>query len=187
MYLSFYDNWFDESREELAAQYGLTLPRRSRLQRARDRAFTSRRAETIRIEGEMRDHMLVIAPPVFAQLYPLTREAAQRLIREGEQQAMFDMAYAAREAVSAPDTHSHRKFITLMRVASMSVLAIAISVLSLMPDLTEVSTATRVVLVALAGILGVIAGLPWDDFGELFRLRGSAMTATLTMSNEGDR
>ncbi|MDK8252719.1 hypothetical protein QP834_17145, partial [Enterococcus faecalis] len=48
MYLSFYDNSFDSSNEDLAARYGLTLPGRSRLQRVRDRAFSSRRAETIR-------------------------------------------------------------------------------------------------------------------------------------------
>lgn len=186
MYLSFYDNSFDASNQNLAARYSLILPGRSRLQRVRDRAFSSGRAQTIRVEGEILDHMLVIAPPVFAQLYPLTRESARDLIQRGQRQAMFDMAYAAREAVSAPDTHSHRKFVTLMRVLSMSVLAVVISALSLMTDLTDMSTGAQIVAVAVSGILGVVAGLPWDDLAELFRLRGSAMTATLTMSNEGE-
>lgn len=97
---------------------------------------------------------------------------------------MFDMAYAAREAVSAPDTHSRRKFVTLMRVASMTLLAVVISALGLMPELTNLSVGTRAFSVIMAGILGVVAGLPWDDLVELFSLRKSAMTATLTMSNE---
>lgn len=75
---------------------------------------------------------------------------------------------------------------TLMRVLSMSVLAVVISALSLMTDLTDMSTGAQIVAVAVSGILGVVAGLPWDDLAELFRLRGSAMTATLTMSNEGE-
>lgn len=184
MYLSFYDNSFADDARELAGEYGLTMASRSRLQRVKDRAFRSSRGETIRVEGEILDHMLVIAPPVFAQLYPLTRDTAHRLIRDGEQQAMFDMAYAAREAVSAPDTHSRRKFVTLMRVASMTLLAVVISALGLMPELTNLSVGTRAFSVIMAGILGVVAGLPWDDLVELFSLRKSAMTATLTMSNE---
>lgn len=184
MYLSFYDNSFASDAEDLAGEYGLTLESRSRFQRVKDRSFRSRRAETIRVEGEILDHMLVIAPPVFAQLYPLTRETARRLIRDGEQQAMFDMAYAAREAVSAPETHSRRKFVTLMRVATMTLLAVVIAGLGLMPEFTNLSVGARVFSVVLAGILGVVAGLPWDDFAELLSLRKSAMTATLTMSNE---
>ncbi|MDO5048593.1 MAG: hypothetical protein Q4D87_01755 [Actinomycetaceae bacterium] len=208
MFLSFYDNTFKTGNEALAAQYGLALPRRSRWERLRERLFTGRKqaraedagsssangsrrvievrkAETIRIEGEILDHMLVIAPPVFAQLYPLTRGAAHRLIQQGEQQAMFDVAYAAREAVREPETHAHRRFVTLMRVASMTVLAVVIALLGVAMDLTQMSRGGQVFSVAVAGILGVIAGLPWDDLAELMRLRGSAMTATLTVSNEG--
>lgn len=181
MYLSFYDSVEDS---DLARSYGLSLPARSRFQRLRDRAFSVRRAETIRVEGEILDHMLVIAPGAFSQLYLLTRNTARELITQGKAQAMFDLAYAAREAVREPDSHSHKRFVTALKVLTMTVMAVVVAALGLLTDLTDLSTTAQVMAIVGAAFLGMLAGLPWDDFAELFRLRRAKMTATLTLSNQ---
>lgn len=181
LYLSFYDGIDDTP---LSRSYGLTLPVRSRYQRLKDRAFTSRYGETIRVEGEILDKMLVISPGSFAQLYLLTRDTAKRLIDEQDPQAMYDLAYASREAVNEPDSHAVKRLSTLRRIFFTTLAALVIAGLGLLTDLTDLSGTSQAVLIITAAILGIIAGLPWDDMREFFRLRKNSMTATLTLSND---
>lgn len=181
LYLSFFDGADDS---ELARTYGLALPKRSRFERLKDRAFRPSRGSTIRVEGEILDRMVEISPGNFAQLYVLTRDTARKLITKQDPQAMYDLAFAAREAVNIPPSHSAKKVSTLRRIALLTTLAVVVTALSLLTDLGDLSAGQQTAAIVGAGILGVIAGLPWDDMAEFFRLRTTSMTATLTMSNE---
>ena len=57
---------------------------------------------------------------------------------------------------------------TFMWVATMTLLAVVIAGLGLFVDLTDLSRRAQLLSIVAAGILGVIAGLPWDDMAELF-------------------
>lgn len=182
LYLSFFDS---EVHSRYAESYGLVLATRSRYERLKDKVFNPDQGTTLRVEGEILDRMAQIPPVNFAQLYMHTRDTARDLISTQRPQAMYDLAYAAREAVNEPETHYVKRRQTIRRVVTTTTLAVAITVLGLLTDLGSLSTAGQTFAVIIAALLGVLASLPWDDMIEFFRLRRTSMTATLTLSDRG--
>lgn len=181
LYLSFHDGVDDG---DLPRAYGLTVPVRGRLERLRDRAFRARTGATLRVEGEILDHMAVISPGAFRQLYTTSRSTARRLIDEQDSGAMFDLAHAAREAVNQAESHARRRAVVVARLVTMTSLAVVVAVLGLVTDLGEMARTQQVLGVSVAAVLGLFAGLPWDDMMEMFRLRRASMTATLQLRTE---
>ncbi|MDT3767191.1 hypothetical protein QS713_03805 [Gleimia hominis] len=181
-YLTFYDQEESLGADlDLARAYGLVLPVRSRFERLRDRTFTPARASKLRVEGEILDHMRVIAPPLFAQLHEVTREQAQALFLEGQSGAMFSIALAARELVGQKQSHQRKKRVTLLRMAIMTTIVLFVAFLGLYTDSVNLSAVTRGTLLVLAAVLGAVSSMPWDDIAQMWQLRKSSMTATLSM------
>ncbi|WIK64626.1 hypothetical protein [Gleimia hominis] len=181
-YLTFYDQPETLGADmDLACAYGLVLPVRSWFERLRDRTFTPAHASKLRVEGEILDYMRVIAPPLFAQLHEVTREQARALFLEGQSGAMFNIALAARELVGQTHSHRHKKRVTLLRMIIMTTLVLFVAFLGLYTDSANLSAFTRGTLLGLAGVLGAVSSMPWDDIAQVWQLRKSSMTATLSM------
>lgn len=179
LYLAFFDS---TPNDDLARKYGLLLPSRSRYERLQDWLFNENYGNTIRVEGRILDDMSEISSANFAQLYLLTRQPAKALIEKRDSRAMYDLAYAAREAINRTESIQQKRLTVVLRIVWMTIIALLIAVLGLLPDLTALSALSKIIILGVATALGVLSGLPWDDFKEFFSLRKSSLTATLTLT-----
>lgn len=171
--------------DPLRAAYGLELPTRTWWERFRDRnhaPWQRRGLDSMRVDGEILDDMRDIDPGTFRQLTRTSARVLTQLRQHHDPSAMLDLALATREAVATVPSRRRRTTRTLLRMLLLSAIALVIGSLSLLPDLVALPDHWRVMaLVASAG-LGALAGLPWADVAELFRLRRSSLTATLNAS-----
>lgn len=168
---------------DLVRRYGLSLPRRSTLQKWRDRRFPARRAHrAIRVDGEILDHLRLIDPGTYRQLRRNSGEVVDSLINRHNPASMYDLALACRGAVAGTPSHRRRRRAAMARITTLTLLAMLISVLTLFSELVELTVTEKVVAVIAAVALGFLASLPWDDIGEHFSMRRASMTATLNVS-----
>ena len=175
-------------RDPLRRAYGLEAPLRSPWERIRERfqrRDSDRRFSAMRIDGEILDHMREIHPGSFRQL---TRTSAKVLtrIRQRDASAMMDLALATREAVSSVPSRRSRVIRNAGRIVGLSLVAILVAVLAVVPDVVDLSRGQQVTVIIVSAVIGAVAGLPWDDIVGMFRLRRTALTATLNI-NTTDR
>lgn len=183
------DKPIDEQDEsfQLARQFGLALPRRSRWRRWRD-SWSSHvePGRPVRVDGEILDHLTIIDPGTYRQLSLSARPVVSSLVEKRDPSAMYDLALACRHAVAVPPSHRRTRLVTAFRIVTMTLLATTIAALTMLDEFWHLSFSQRLAVVGGAALLGVVASLPYDDIVEHFNLRRAAMTATLDLRGSDD-
>ena len=171
-----------DARLDTLRRFGLALPTRSWLRSWLDRrAGTPQGRRPMLVEGEILDHMRVIDPGAFRQLSRTVRPVVSSLVERRDPHDMYDLALACREAVHTPPSHRQTRTVTVIRIVTITTLAVLIAGLSVVGDALELSVSQRWMVVVGSAILGVLASLPYDDIAEQFRLRPASMTAMLNL------
>ncbi len=164
-------------RLELARSFGLAQAPRTWWQRMGERCrLVDRSGRSLRVDGEIVEHLRVIDPGTYRQLSRSARPVVASLVAD-DRSAMYDLALACRSAVALAPSHRRARLATRVRVVTLTLLAVLIAALTLVGDLGRRGSGLAVVLV----VLGLLASLPWDDIRQHRELRRASMTATLDL------
>lgn len=135
----------------------------------------------LRVEGEILDHLRIMDPGTFRQLSRSTRDVVHAWVQDRDPSEMYNIALACRRAVDHGPSHRRVAWVTTLRVVTMTLLALVIAGLTVLPEFFSLTRGQQVTGVVLAAALGVLASLPWDDIVEQYGLRRGAMVATLNL------
>ncbi|MBB1482431.1 hypothetical protein H5392_00970 [Tessaracoccus sp. MC1865] len=171
--------------DPLRRAYGLEKPDRDLWQRIRDaipaRSAGAELSGAMRIDGEILDHLRQIDPGVYRQLTRTSSGVLSR-IRARDSSAMMDLALATREAVSSVPRRRPRIVRNAVRVGALTLVALLVAFLAVVPGVVDLSRTEQVAVLVGSAMVGALAGLPWDEIGNIIRLRPSALTATLNIT-----
>lgn len=155
---------------------------RARWRRWRRRARSGDGGTTrVDVDGDLLELMRIIHPASYRHLSLQLQRRGTSVLGDERQEAIGDLVLGARQLV--PELSSYRETTRAIRrrVLVGTLLAMAITWLSLVSDLSAMSARMKILTVVAGSLLGLLASLPWGDIISSLQLRPSAMSATLSV------